>query len=942
MILDDDYVFETEDCDELMHYGVKRRSGRYEWGSGDVPYQHEPWFLSRVGEYQAQGLSEKEMADKFGTSVQDLRLKVKIAKHRERNAQVSRAKDLLAKGDGYSEIGRKMGLAPTSVKALLDPEIQARKNVAFDTAKWLEKQVDERGIIEIGKGVAKQHGLTEDRWKEVLAIAEEDGYFNFQGRVDTGKKSKATTISVITPPGTEYIDYGNGKRTSAAVYKLGDIHPLKEEIFDSNTETFKPAFQKPSSINHDRVAIRYSDDPKQSGTEKDGVIEIRRGVADLDLGKSHYAQVRILVDGTHYLKGMAIYSDNLPEGKDILFNTNKPSSKSWDKVLKEVKRKPDGEVDWENPFGALIKENGGQSSYIDKDGTEKLSAINKTREEGDWDTWSSTVPSQFLSKQPLKLAEKQLKLSMDEKQAEYDEISAINNPEVKKYQLQEFANACDRTSVHLEAASFPRQSYRVILPVPSLKDNEVYAPTYKDGETVALIRYPHGGTFEIPIVKVNNKHKEGTDVIGPYSQDAIGINPKVAAQLSGADFDGDTVMVIPCNSSTSSVNINATRPLEELADFDPKLAYGGKEPGTFKMLTEGSPKQKQMGIASNLITDMTIKGASASELARAVKYSMVVIDAPKHKLDWQQCYSDCDIQTLKDRYQSKGDDKKGGGASTLISRAKSKVYVDKRQGEGHTNIPTSPYYDPTKPIGSIVYKTADKQYNEFVDPETGKVTYKKRQDESTQMQEASDARSLISDYNSPMEQIYAQYANYMKSMANKARLDILATKSKAYDPSAAKVYSKEVSELKAQLNEALKNAPRERMAQIEAAAAVKQARYENPEIGEKDVGKVRQRALVNARAKYGAKGTKIRFTDKQWEAIQAGAISSTALRSILLKADADRVAELSSPKQRTAIGDAKAAKINNMLSSGYTISEIASSVGLSTSALSEFLRGGKK
>lgn len=72
--------------------------------------------------------------------------------------------------------------------------------------------------------------------------------------------------------------------------------------------------------------IRYRDDVApdgHTGVEKDGTVEIRRGVKDLDLGESHYAQVRILVDNDKYIKGMAFYSDDLPDGVDVVFNTNK-------------------------------------------------------------------------------------------------------------------------------------------------------------------------------------------------------------------------------------------------------------------------------------------------------------------------------------------------------------------------------------------------------------------------------------------------------------------------------------------------------------------------------------------------------------------------------------------------------------------------------------------
>lgn len=67
--------------------------------------------------------------------------------------------------------------------------------------------------------------------------------------------------------------------------------------------------------------------------------------------------------------------------------------------------------------------------------------------------------------------------------------------------------------------------------------------------------------------------------------------------------------------------------------------------------------QKEMGVATNLISDMTILGASDDELERAVKYSMVVIDAEKHGLDYKAAYYEYNIQDLKDRYQIKANGK---------------------------------------------------------------------------------------------------------------------------------------------------------------------------------------------------------------------------------------------------------------------------------------------
>ena len=49
--------------DILEHYGTKRHSGRYPWGSGETPYQHSGDFLSRVEKFKAKGMSEGEILD---------------------------------------------------------------------------------------------------------------------------------------------------------------------------------------------------------------------------------------------------------------------------------------------------------------------------------------------------------------------------------------------------------------------------------------------------------------------------------------------------------------------------------------------------------------------------------------------------------------------------------------------------------------------------------------------------------------------------------------------------------------------------------------------------------------------------------------------------------------------------------------------------------------
>lgn len=888
--------------DILMHYGVKRRSGRYPWGSGDNPYQHGGDFLARVEELQRLGKTEKQIADELHLSTTDLRMQVRVAKHERRALQADRARSLREDGKTLDEIASILGYAnDSSVRALLNENTAANKNKAQATAEILKKELAEKGAIDVGTGVERQLGVSTGVLQEALFILETEGYNRYGVGVPQVNDPKKRTITpVISVP---EIDQREVYQNLDLVKSVGDYHSTDGgESWDKR--------EYPASIDSSRVKILYGD---EGGALKDGVIEIRRGVADLDLGDSHYAQVRILVDGTHYLKGMAMYSDDMPDGADIVFNTNKHTGTPKMDVLKKIQDDPD------NPFGALIKANG-QSHYIDADGNEKLSAINKLKEEGDWDKMSKNLSSQFLSKQPIQLIKKQLDLTYADAADEFSEICSLNNPTVKRKLLLDFADECDSAAVHLKAAALPRQSTQVILPLNAMKETEIFAPNYRDGEKVVLIRYPHGGTFEIPELTVNNKNPTAVSVLGKNIRDAVGINPKVAERLSGADFDGDQVVVIPTGGR---VKIQSTPALKDLKDFDPKTDYSTEGKTGVRLLAKGAATQRQMGEISNLITDMTLKGATEPEIARAVKHSMVVIDAAKHKLDYRQSEKDNGIAELKNKYQG-FDDETGhhGGASTLLSRRKQDVEVPERQGSG--------VIDPL--TGKVVYKESGRTY---VDPRTGKTvaatTKVKR------ILAVDDVRSMSSG--TLQEEAYADYANKMKDLANKARLEYKATPTLKRSASAAKAFEPEVNRLMAALKVAQLNAPLEREAQRIANARVK-AKVQANNITDKDeISKIRRAAISDARNSTGASGkrTRITISDGEWTAIQSGAISDTTLSEILRYAEPKTVRERATPRRTTQLSDARISRIKAMANSGHTNAEIAEALGISTSAVSKYL-----
>ena len=873
-----------------MHYGTPRHSGRYPWGSGDDPYQRSAGFYNHVNELKKQGLSQVDIAKSMGLTTTQLRAQYSNAKDVKKEYEYQRMVKLKEKGWSNSAIAKEFGINESSVRSKLDPMRKDRNQRTKNTADALKTAVKNQGYIDVGAGVEAYLGVSSTMKNNALALLEAQGYSVHNIKVKQAGTGKMTTVKVLAPEGTTWAEVINNqdKIQAPGVYSV--------ESGGRDIRAIKP----PVSLDSKRIFVRYAED---GGTDRDGTIELRRGVKDISLGDSAYAQVRVAVDGTHYLKGMALYRDDIPKGYDVVFNTNKSKGTPvlGDKDHSVLKLLKDDDF---NPFGATIKS---QLEYKDKNGKTKQSVINIVNEEGDWATWSKTLSAQMLSKQTPTLAKRQLDKAFDSRKAIFDELNSLTNPVIKSKLLLEFGDECDSASAHLKAAALPRQGSHVILPLTTLKPNEIYAPRYRNGEEVALIRYPHAGIFEIPILKVNNKNKEGASIIGNKSPDAVGIHHKAAAQLSGADFDGDTVLVIP----TRGIGLKASAPIKALQTFDPSALY--KLPDDAPHMSDKT-KQQEMGKITNLITDMSISGASQDEIVRAVKHSMVVIDAKKHHLDYKRSYDENGIAELKKKYR-------GGtnaGASTFISKASSDARV-------HT-------------------------FREKIDPKTGAKkriytdeTYVDRQGNTKYRTVKVAAASNYSDVSklssgTPIEKVYVEYANNLKKLANKARFNAVNADPFKYSPQAAKIYSKEVAHLNEGLRLAKMNAPLERKAQMIANVRIKAVVRDNPDMDEDQKRRLRGQAIASARLAIGAKKQNIHISDKEWEAIQAGAISKTKLEDIINNTDADRLKELATPRKVGSQSPSTIARIKTMTANGATQAEIADAVGLSVSTVYSILK----
>jgi predicted transcriptional regulator len=865
------------------------------WGSGGPervstnPNKRNKQFLDYVDGLRRDGMSEVDIAKGMGISTTQLRAAKSIAKNEKRQADQAMAQRLKDKGYSNVAIGKRMGVNESSVRAMLSASEKDKADILVITANMLKDQVGEKSYIDIGTGVEHHVGVSATKLNTAVARLQEEGYKVYYVKVPQLGTGLNTTQKVLVGPDVSYSE----------VYANRDKIKQITNFSEDGGRTYL-GLHPPLKIDPKRVGVTYKED---GGDKADGVIYVRPGVDDISLGNARYAQVRIAVGDGHYLKGMAMYKEDLPNGVDLMFNTNKSDTGNKLDSMKKISDDPD------NPFGATVR----QLVKRDSDGKEQVtSAMNLVNEEGDWSNWSKSLSSQMLSKQPPSLAKAQLDMTFEKRQREFDEINALTNPTVRKKLLESFADETDSAAVHLKAAALPRQGSHVILPINSMSESQIYAPNYRDGERVVLIRYPHGGKFEIPELTVNNNHPEAKRLLG-NAKDAVGIHHSVAERLSGADFDGDTVLVIPNNSG----KVKTAPSLEGLKNFDPKTAYPGY-PGMKVM--SARTKQIEMGVVSNLITDMTIRQANNNEIAAAVRHSMVVIDAEKHGLNYRQSAIDNNIAALKEKYQ-------GGarsGASTLISRATSEIRVPERKPR-----PAAQGGSIDKETGKKVYQNTGESYTN----KDGKLIIKTTK--SQRLAETDDANTLSSG--TPIERVYAEHSNKLKTMANNARLAAVNTPSLTYSPSAKKVYAAEVETLNAKLNNALRNAPLERQAQVIANTIVKIKRDARPDMDATELKKVKAQALNEARNRMGAKKEQIVFTDREWQAIQAGAISDSKLKAMLSNADLDRVKQLATPQQKVLMTSIKTNRAQTMLNSGYTRAEVADALGVSLSTLDRAL-----
>src|SRR5215475_11478157 len=236
-----------------------------------------------------EGLTEKEISDGLGyKSTKDYRNAKSIAINEKRQGQINQAQKLKDTGMSTSAIGREMGINESTVRSLLEPGAKDKVQVLESTKSMLKDSIDKKEYIDIGSGVENHLGISNTKLDTAVAALQQEGYKKYWVRVpQVTQPGQLTTVTVLGKPGSSYP-------------KLEQINQIQNFSNDGGRSYL--GIHDPISISSKRVAINYAED---GGDKADGVIYVRPGVKDISLGGNHYAQVRVMVDKSHYLKGMA-------------------------------------------------------------------------------------------------------------------------------------------------------------------------------------------------------------------------------------------------------------------------------------------------------------------------------------------------------------------------------------------------------------------------------------------------------------------------------------------------------------------------------------------------------------------------------------------------------------------------------------------------------------
>lgn len=258
--------------DELKHYGIIRRSGRYPWGSGKDPFQNTKNFINYVDDLKKKGMTEKQIAQGLGITTTQLRAERALAVAEVRKAEEIEVIRLKDKQWSNVAIGKRIGRNESQVRNILKNADKDKRTILETTRDQLKDQMTSKEYLDIGRGAAQQLGVTEHTLSLAVHALKEEGYqvMYTKARQAGGKE---TSVVALVKPGVAWTDFNQNR---------DKIQP--PTVYSEDGGRSFLGILPPVAVDPSRISVRYGND---GGGDADGVLYIRPGVDDLSLGGAH-------------------------------------------------------------------------------------------------------------------------------------------------------------------------------------------------------------------------------------------------------------------------------------------------------------------------------------------------------------------------------------------------------------------------------------------------------------------------------------------------------------------------------------------------------------------------------------------------------------------------------------------------------------------------------
>ena len=240
-------------------------------------FQSQGFVLISIPDIREEGRTETQIANELGLTTTQLRNAITYARKEEREYNREQVAGMKEAGLSNVEIGQRLGISEGTVRNYIsdNKSSKATSEQQLDNIeKALSDSLKQTGHLDVGVGVERQLGVSRTKFNAVVNQMVENGDLYIHN-IQIQRLNDPTKYTIVKVLSTEP-DYLKVLKDST---NIGNLEYFSD---DKALESAK-RFETPQMVDLNRIKIRYQED---GGADLDGLIEIRKGTEDLDLGNS--------------------------------------------------------------------------------------------------------------------------------------------------------------------------------------------------------------------------------------------------------------------------------------------------------------------------------------------------------------------------------------------------------------------------------------------------------------------------------------------------------------------------------------------------------------------------------------------------------------------------------------------------------------------------------